>query len=402
MRVLVVQSELGVLRGGGENFTRNLFQSFAERGHQVWATFIADSKGQYPLALPPTFRALPLAGCWSRKLGQDALSTMAGWMPQRTKIRAHWDRVQAAICWRTVRWHDRRFTRRVEVEFRGRWKEFDAVYVHQSTLLATRIAPFCPTMLRLPGPISEDLAPALKSIRVVCANGDALRQIRQLIGEHACELPIGLDGELFKPGASGIRQSIGWTKENWVIGYVGRLAYVKGVDLLARAFTKIRRTLPQARLLFIGSGEEQGKLRSCLREELAQGIVRLEPDVPHASLPEWYRAMDLFVMPSRYENYSNAALEALACGVPFLASAIGGNQRLADTQGGWLFSHGSEESLAERLQAIVGNRQAALERGLVGGQKVREMYSWSYSAGRLETMLEQVRSAGGRDVVCTP
>lgn len=402
MRVLVVQSELGVLRGGGENFTRNLFQSFAERGHEVWATFIADSWGRYPLALPPTFRALPLAGCWSRKLGQDALSTMAGWMPQRTQIRAHWDRVQAAICWRTVRWHDRRFTRRVELEFSGRWKEFDAVYVHQSTVLASRIAPFCPTMLRLPGPVSVDLAPALRSIPVVCANGDALRQIRQLIGEHACELPIGLDGELFKPGTSCIRQRMGWAPENWVIGYVGRLAYVKGVDILARAFRSIRCSVPQARLLIVGSGEEQGKLGIWLKHEIAEGIAHIEADVTHDLLPEWYRAMDLFVMPSRYENYSNATLEALACGVPFLASAIGGNQRLADIQGGWLFSHGSEDSLAESLQAIVNKRYEAKERGAVGGKKVREMYSWSYSAGRLEAMLEQACSATSMEVTCTP
>ncbi len=401
MRVLVIQSELGVLRGGGENFTRNLFQSFADRGHEVWATFIADYRGQYPLALPPAFRPLPLAGCWSRKLGQDALSTMAACLPKRTQLRAHWDRVQAALCWRTVRWHDERFTRRVEQEFGGRWKEFDAAYVHASAVLASRIAPHCPTMLRLPGPVSPDFEAVLRSIPVVCANGDALSKIREFVGDHALELPIGLDGDLFKPGASPIRQRLGWTDTDWVIGYVGRLAYVKGIDLLTRAFLTIRRTLPQARFLVIGSGEEQGKLRLLLKDELAQGIAHIEPDVPHAVLPEWYRAMDLFVMPSRYENYSNAALEALACGVPFLASGIGGNRSLAETCGGRLFEQGSDDSLAQALQSIADNPGEARLRGMLGGEEIRNHYSWSASAKRLEAMLEQACATVARKAACT-
>lgn len=401
MKILVIHSELGVLRGGGENFTRNLFTAFAKRGHDVWVTFVADSNGRYPLALPMSFQALPLSGWWSRKFGQDALSTMASWIPVGTALRTQWDRVQEALCWRMVRWHDQRFTRRVETQFKNRWHEFDAVYVHGSVQLAGLVAQVRPTILRLPGPASADLASVLQTISIVCANGDVLQRTREFLGDHAVELPIGLDGDLFKPGASRIRQQLGWSDKDWVIGYVGRLAYIKGVDLLARAFTRIRQTLPQARLLIIGSGEEQRKLRLCLKHELEQGLARLEADVSHASLPDWYRAMDLFVMPSRYENYSNAALEALACGVPFLASGVGGNKRLADTQGGWIFSHGSEDSLAESLHAIVNDRHAAKERGEVGGKKVREMYSWSYSAGRLESLLEQACSCEAMEVACT-
>ncbi len=271
MKILVIHSELGVLRGGGENFTRNLFQSFTERGHDVWATFIANSSGQYPLALPSTIRPIPLAGHWSRKLGQNTLSTMASWIPGGTGLRTQWERAQEALCWRTVRWHDRRFARRIETEFKCRWHEFDAVYVHGSTVLASNVARYRPTILRLPGPVSADLTSLLRTIPVVCANGDALSKIRELLGDHALELPIGLDGELFKPGPSWVRQRLGWTAKDWVIGYVGRLAYIKGIDLLARTFAKIRQIIPQARLLVIGSGEEQAKLRLWLKERTRAG-----------------------------------------------------------------------------------------------------------------------------------
>jgi glycosyltransferase involved in cell wall biosynthesis len=387
MKILVVHSELGVLRGGGENFTRNLFLAFAKRGHDVSATFIADFNGKYPLLLPPKISPIPLAGYWSRKLGQEALSNVAGLIPQGTRVRAHWDRVQEAICWRTVRWHDWRFTRRIEREFNGRLDEFDAVYVHGSVRLASRIARYRPTVLRLPGPISADFAPLLKAIQVVCANGDALSHIRKFLGDHATEIPIGLDSDLFNPSPSLLRQRFGWTENNWVVGYVGRLAYIKGIDLLADSFTKLRKTVPHARLIIVGSGEEKWKIRTALSEELKKGFAHIESDVPHELLADWYRTMDLFVMPSRYENYSNAALEALACGVPFLGSDVPGNRRVAETKGGWLFVQGSVDSLVQAISSIAKNPSLAKERGALGEEQVRQKYSWETSAKRLEDIL---------------
>ena len=387
MKILVVHSELGVLRGGGENFTRSLFLAFAERGHDVSAAFVADAGGRYPFALPSKIHLIPLRGYWARKFGQKALSSVASYIPQGIGLRAQWDRVQEAICWRTVRWHDQRFTRRIKQEFAGRWNEFDAVYVHGSAFLAAHIAQFCPTVLRLPGPVPAELASVLNTVQAVCANGDALNQIQRFLGEHAVELPVGLDTDVFRPGPTRIRKQLGWTKDEWVIGYVGRLAYIKGVDLLVEAFKQVRRSMPQARLLLVGAGEEEGKLRSSLRHELAERAVHLESDVPHEFLAEWYRAMDLFVMPSRYENYSNAVLEALACEVPFLVSDVGGNRRLAGTKGGWTFTSGSIDDLVKSIQFVATNAALAKAQGTFGGEEIRHKYSWKSSAERLEDIL---------------
>src|SRR5712691_9530403 len=111
MKVLILQSELGVLRGGGENFTRNLFTAFAARGHRVAAAFVTDRRGRYPIPLPSSIEPLPIRGWWSRKLGQATLSSVGSCIPFESRFRMGWDRVQEAICWRTVRWHDRRFQR---------------------------------------------------------------------------------------------------------------------------------------------------------------------------------------------------------------------------------------------------------------------------------------------------
>jgi glycosyltransferase involved in cell wall biosynthesis len=387
MKVLVLQSELGVLRGGGENFTRNLFTAFAARGHRVAAAFVADRSGRYPIPLPAGIEPIPIRGWWSRKLGQALLSSVAGCIPFESPLRAGWDRGQEAICWRTIRWHDRRFQRRIEHEFALRWTDFDIVYVHGNAILASRVARYRPTVLRLPGPVTAELAPVLRRVHAVCANGDALAQIRRFLGDHAIELPLGIDTQLFMPGSTSVRTALGWTGQHRVVGYVGRLAHLKGVDLLAAAFREMSRTLPEARLLIIGSGEEEGKIRSVLAQELAHGIVHIERDVNHEQLPEWYRAMDLLVMPSRYENFSNTVLEGMACGIPFLASDIGGNRIFAETGAGWLFDSESVASLTSRLRSINGHPSEMKARGTVGTRYARERYTWVASAECLEGII---------------
>lgn len=386
MKVLVLQSELGVLRGGGENFTRNVFTAFATRGHRVAAAFVADHSGRYPIPLPPSIEPIPMRGWWSRKLGQTVLSSISSCMPCN-RFRVGWDRVQEAICWRTVRWHSRRFQHQIECEFASRWGDFDVVYVHGNVLLASHVAQYCPTVLRLPGPVTAEFGPILRRVQAVCANGDALARIRAFLGEHVIELPIGINAQLFAPGSTSIRSALGWTERHRVVGYVGRLAYIKGIDLLAAAFRQVARTAADARLVIIGNGEEEGKIRSMLAQELAQGTAHLERDVNHEQLPQWYRAMDVLVMPSRYENFSNTVLEAIACGVPCLASNVGGNSMLADTGAGWLFEPESVSSLSAHLRSVIEPGPEAKARGEVGARYVQERYSWAESARCLESII---------------
>ena len=124
-----------------------------------------------------------------------------------------------------------------------------------------------------------------------------------------------------------------------------------------------------------------------VRQQAQFVTAHIESDVSHELLADWYRAMDLFAMPSRYENFSNAVLEALACGVPFLGSDVGGNRRMVETNGGWLFARGSVDSLAQTLCSIAENPCQARDRGLLGGEKVRHRYNWETSAKRLEDIL---------------
>jgi glycosyltransferase involved in cell wall biosynthesis len=379
MKVLVLHSELGVLWGGGETFTTNLFIAFARRGHRVTAAFVADRRGRYPRTLPACFEPLPISGWWSRKPGQEALSAIGSRLPGQLK--PGWERVQEAVCWRTVDWHNRRFQRRVEATLDGRWQGYQAVYVNGNVGLAHTAAYHRPTLLMLPGPVSDDVMPLMQNIHAICSHDDGFNSIRSFLGNRAIELPLGLDSEVFHPGPTSVRAELGWSDRDFVIGYVGRLALIKGVDLLAAAF------LPQARLLIVGGGEEEQRIRSVLSTEFARGIVHLQSRMGQDQLPRWYRAMDILAMPSRYETMSNAVLEGMACGVPFVASEVGGSKDLAKTNAGWLFEPASVSALTELLKTIMESRTDLKSHGERGSRHVHEHYSWTSSAERLENIM---------------
>jgi glycosyltransferase involved in cell wall biosynthesis len=390
MKILVLHSQLGVLQGGGETFTKNLFAAFAARGHNVSAAFVADRCGRWLFPLPTCIEPIPIAGWWSSDLGQATLSSISRYLPGESQFKKLWDRIQSGITWRIFRWHNRRFQRRVERDLAGRWNDFDAIYVQSNVRLAGEIAGQHPTVLMLPGPVSADLLPILRTIPAVCAHDDGFVQMQAILGDKVLELPLGLDTSIFLPGPTSIRSNLGWTDRQRVIGYVGRLHAIKGVDLLAAAFRQLWRNNPDARLLIVGSGEEKGAICSTLSEEVARGIVHIEPAMPQEQLPSWYRAMDLMVMPSRYETMSNAVLEAMACGIPFVASNVGGNTMLGETGAGWLFDSGSASSLGARLIELLSNGSELKARGELGLKYVVKSRNWAATAERLERIICEV------------
>jgi len=312
---------------------------------------------------------------------------MSHYMPWKSRFQTTWDRVQGALAWRAFAWHKRRFQRRVENEFARRWDDFDVVYVHGDTILASQVAQYRPTVLFLPGPVTADLAPLLRVVPAVCSHDDALVRVRAFLGEHVVELPLGLDVQGFTPGASAVRSTLGWADHHWVVGYVGRLTHLKGVDLLAAAFRELVQHAPEARLLLIGCGEEERHIRTILGQEFDRGLVHIEPGINHDQLPAWYRAMDLMVMPSRYETNSNALLEAMACCIPFLASNVGGNRKLGETGAGWLFESESIPALSQCLRRLSEDRAELKARGEISLRAVHNHPSWAASAERLEAII---------------
>lgn len=123
--------------------------------------------------------------------------------------------------------------------------------------------------------------------------------------------------------AAEARALAGAGPDDILVGFVGRLHEVKGVDLLVQAF---RASAPaNARLAIVG----EGPLRTRL-EALASDDERITMAGFVANPSPWYHAMDLFVMPSRFEPFGLTALEAMAAGVPIIASDADGPREILE------------------------------------------------------------------------
>jgi D-inositol-3-phosphate glycosyltransferase len=158
---------------------------------------------------------------------------------------------------------------------------------------------------------------------------------RALLGECCgtpCErtsvVPWGVDRGWFCPGdRAAARAQLGLSGEGEWLLFVGRLVPVKGLDRLLRSLPAVAAQRPGTRLLVAGGDGPHGpdtKAGVALAAELgiAARIQWLGP-VPRREMPRLYRAADCLVVPSRYESFGLAALEALACGTPVVATRVG-------------------------------------------------------------------------------
>jgi len=96
------------------------------------------------------------------------------------------------------------------------------------------------------------------------------------------------------------------------------------------------------------------------------------------------------VMPSRYENFSNALIEGMSCGVPFAASNVGGNRFLSGIGAGWLFESESVDALTRCLHGIFENNVELPAHRETALNYVKEHHSWAATAERLDQIMTQL------------
>jgi glycosyltransferase involved in cell wall biosynthesis len=164
---------------------------------------------------------------------------------------------------------------------------------------------------------------AAREARALIAVSAALADAMVALGmprERIHVLRNGVDMDLFAPFPRGAaRRRFGLDQDGvWVLG-VGNLVPEKGFDLLVRAVAG----LAKVRLLLIGEGPLRRQLRS-LADAVAPGRVELRDSLPQAELRYAYAACDVLALPSLREGWPNVLLEAIACGTPVVAAAVGG------------------------------------------------------------------------------
>ena len=200
-------------------------------------------------------------------------------------------------------------------------------------------------------------------------------------------LPNGVDTYIYQPATERakkeIRAALG-LPVGFICLYSGRLAPEKGLDVLLESWKKISAKHPQAHLLLLGSGPQEAALREMAGERVIFGGF-----VPDPCL--FYQACDLFVLPSLTEGLSNAMLEAMACGLPLVATRVGAAEEL-NRQGknGRLVTPGSPQELAQALDACLSDPRECRRMGANGRQFVQSAYSLDQTIARLTAIYAEL------------
>jgi glycosyltransferase involved in cell wall biosynthesis len=195
---------------------------------------------------------------------------------------------------------------------------------------------------------------------------------------HVCH--NGVDTNRYRPGPRCPIPELGGN--SLVVGVVSAFRPEKDLPALLEAFARVRHLRPGLKLALVGDGPELERLRRDRdRLKLAESC-HIEPATN--DVPRWLRAIDIFVLPSLSEAFSNSLMEAMASGCCAVASQTGGNPELVEHgRTGLLFRPGDAGELAACLRLLIENDALRNQYAAAGADFMHENFSLQASAQRM-------------------
>lgn len=210
--------------------------------------------------------------------------------------------------------------------------------------------------------------------------------IAQWLGEYcdfadAVVIPNGIDVERFASPRNPVsRQELGFTDDDVIFCYAGRLGPEKNTKWLAREFVTTHREEPRARLLIIGDGPSRENAEKIIADAGATDAVRFLGMRPYETLPDLEAAADVFVTGSVSEVHPLVVLEAMAAGLPIAAvHSPGISDTVEDGVSGLLAPAPTDGALAERMIALAGDA-GLRERLSSGAREAAQRYGFEQTA----------------------
>ena len=229
---------------------------------------------------------------------------------------------------------------------------------------------------------------------------EELSQFRELYGESPGVVTVaspGVTTAFFSPGdRAGARRALGWGDEP-VLLFVGRIQPLKGVDVAVQTLAKLENK--KTKLIIVGGASgsfgssESMHVRKLICDfDLNDRVHFVEPQ-PHHLLSTYYRAADVVLVPSRSESFGLVALEAAACGIPVVASAVGGLLNLVEHQTtGYSVENRDPVVFAKFVNRLLSDPLLSLTMGNRGAHRAKN-YSWSATADSVIGVYEALRVA---------
>jgi D-inositol-3-phosphate glycosyltransferase len=250
-----------------------------------------------------------------------------------------------------------------------------------------------------PERVEGERAVATGADRVVCATAHEQGLLRMLYGTpdaRTTVIPCGADAELFQPeDARAARTRLGLPGDEPLLLYAGRIEPLKGLDVAIEALAALDE--PRPRLLIIGGDDgaaaEIARLRGVAAREGVSERIAFLPATPQSAMPTCYAAADICIVPSYYESFGMAALEAQACGRPVVASRVGGLPDVVeDGVTGYLVPWRCPEPFAEKLDLLLRNGGLRARMGASARERAQR-FAWPAIAARLDALYDELLAA---------
>ncbi len=218
--------------------------------------------------------------------------------------------------------------------------------------------------------------------KFITVSADLRRWLIEVVGVQAdkvTQIINGVDIERFRHAGDTVskKMKMGLDPDSFVIGTVGRIDPVKDIKTLIKAFSHFSVNADNKRklkLLIIGSGSEEAKLKAFAAEKKMTGSINFLGE--RSDIAELMQAMDVFVLSSIAEGISNTILEAMASGLPVVATKAGGNEELVDDgKTGLVVPISDDRALAGALLQYLIHPEKGREHGENGRAKAVERFS---------------------------
>jgi len=203
-------------------------------------------------------------------------------------------------------------------------------------------------------------------------------------------VPIGLNVEEYapKPSCEILFSRFPDLKGKNIVLFIGRINYVKGLDILARAFAFVARKRKDVHLLLAGPDDDGygEKVREWLKKEGVLEKTTFTGMLLGDEKLEAFYGSSVFVLPSYSENFGISVLEAMACGLPVIVSdKVNLWPEIVEAKAGEVAPCDAEE-FSRRILGVLDDEGSAREMGVNGAALVRERYSWPEVAARMIEM----------------
>lgn len=227
---------------------------------------------------------------------------------------------------------------------------------------------------------------------VIALTEDMRREIREICDRQVVVVPNGVDLNQFE-NVSGkdIRRQLEISVGRKVIVFVGRLHPIKGLGYLVRAMKLVKERNKDAVLVMVGGGEEKGRLEKLAADLGLLEDIRFVDSVASEEVPRFLMASDVFVLPSMSEGFPNVILEAMACGLPIVATRVGGlPEIIEDGKNGLLVEPGNPEQIAGSILQLLGDDRVREKISENNREKVKN-YDWERVIDKLEEIYRAYR-----------